>query len=86
MPRLIDLSHPLEHGPLNFPFDGKISVVMHNTIASIGYNMTRISMTTHEGTHLDVPYHFYDDGKTVDQMLLDRFYEVSLAGKEGERP
>jgi kynurenine formamidase len=59
---------------LNFPFDPKISIVAHNTVASIGYNMTQISMATHQGTHLDVPYHFYDDGKTVDQMPLDRFY------------
>jgi arylformamidase len=74
MPTLIDLSHPLEHGQLNFPFDPKISVVVHNTIASIGYNMTEISMATHQGTHLDVPFHFYDDGRTVDQVPLDRFY------------
>ncbi len=74
MPRLIDLSHPLEHGQLNFPFDPKIAVVAHNTVASIGYNITQISMSTHQGTHLDVPYHFYDDGKTVDQMPLERFY------------
>ena len=31
-------------------------------------------MSTHQGTHLDVPFHFYDDGKTLDQMPLDRFY------------
>ncbi len=74
MPRLIDLSQPLEHGQLNFPFDPKIAVVAHNTVASIGYNITQISMSTHQGTHLDVPYHFYDDGKTVDQVPLDRFY------------
>jgi arylformamidase len=72
--RLIDLSHPLQHGQLNFPFDPKISVVVHNTVASIGYNMTQISMATHQGTHLDVPFHFYDDGKTIDQMPLERFY------------
>lgn len=74
MPTLIDLSHPLEHGQLNFPFDPKISVVVHDTVAAIGYNITQISMSTHQGTHLDVPYHFYDDGKTVDQVPLDRFY------------
>lgn len=54
MPRLIDLSHPLEHGQLNFPADPEISVVVHSTVASIGVNMTRISMLTHHGTHLDV--------------------------------
>ena len=74
MVKLIDLSHPLEHGQLNFPLDPKISVVVHNTVATIGYNITQISLSTHQGTHLDVPFHFYDDGKTVDQMPLERFY------------
>ncbi len=71
---LIDLSHPLEHGQFNFPFDPKISVLVHHTVASIGYNMTQISMATHQGTHLDAPYHFYDDGKPIDQMPLEQFY------------
>jgi kynurenine formamidase len=31
-------------------------------------------MSTHQGTHLDAPFHFYDDGKTLDQMSLDQFY------------
>jgi kynurenine formamidase len=74
MAKLIDLSHPLAHGQFNFPFDPKISILSHNTVASIGYNITQITMATHQGTHLDVPFHFYDDGKTVDQMPLDRFY------------
>ncbi len=72
--KLIDLSHPLEHGQLNFPFDPKISVVVHNTVTSIGYNITELSLSTHQGTHLDAPFHFYDDGKTLDQMSLDQFY------------
>ena len=70
----IDLSHPLEDGQLNFPFDPKISIVVHNTIASIGYNISQISMSSHQGTHLDAPFHFYDDGKTLDQMRLEQFY------------
>src|SRR5437867_5410261 len=71
--RLIDLSHPLQHGQPNFPWDPKISIIPHNTISSIGYNITQISMSTHQGTHLDAPFHFYDDGKTIDLMSLDRF-------------
>ncbi len=74
MAKFIDLSFPLEHGQLNFPFDPKISVIVHNTIESIGYNMTQFSMATHHGTHLDAPFHFYDDGKTVDQIPLERFH------------
>jgi len=74
MTRLIDLSHPLEHGQANFPFDPKLSVVTHNTIASIGYNITQISMSTHQGTHLDAPRHFYDEGAAVDEVPLERFF------------
>jgi kynurenine formamidase len=87
---LIDLSHPLEHGQRNFSFDPKISVVTHNTIASIGYNITQISLSTHQGTHLDAPYHFYDDGKTIDQVDLGVFYGpatlVDLAPGKGLAP
>lgn len=71
--KLIDLSHPLEHGQLNFAWDPKISIVPHNSVSSIGYNITQISMSTHQGTHLDAPYHFFDDGKTIDRMRLDQF-------------
>jgi arylformamidase len=71
--RFIDLSHPLEHGQPNFPWDPKISVLPHNTVGSIGYNITQISLSTHQGTHLDAPFHFYDDGRTVDQMDLGKF-------------
>lgn len=74
MARLIDLSHPLEHGQLNFPFDPKISVISHSTPATLGYNMTQVSMASHQGTHLDAPFHFYDDGKTIDLMRLEQFY------------
>jgi kynurenine formamidase len=33
-----------------------------------------VSLSTHQGTHLDVPFHFFDDGKTLDQVDLERFY------------
>jgi kynurenine formamidase len=72
--KLVDLSHPLEHRHLNFPYDPKLSIVVHNTVSSIGYNITQLSMSTHQGTHLDAPFHFYDDGRTLDQMRLDQFY------------
>jgi len=36
-------------------------------------NLTAFSMCAHNGTHVDAPKHFYDDGKTIDQVDLDRF-------------
>jgi arylformamidase len=29
---------------------------------------------THQGTHLDAMYHFFDDGRALDRMPLDWFY------------
>jgi arylformamidase len=33
-----------------------------------GYSIERISCTTHTGTHMDAPYHFLEDGMTVDRI------------------
>ena len=37
------------------------------------YNLSDISMCVHNGTHIDAPYHFINDGKTVERVDLDRF-------------
>ncbi|MBR6555765.1 MAG: cyclase family protein [Clostridia bacterium] len=35
------------------------------------YNLTAFRMCAHNGTHLDAPYHFFKDGKTVEQLPLE---------------
>ena len=37
------------------------------------YNLTEFSMCAHNGTHVDSPYHFINDGKTIDEVSLDSF-------------
>lgn len=36
------------------------------------YNLTAFSMCAHNGTHLDAPRHFYQDGKGIDAMPLEK--------------
>ena len=36
-------------------------------------NLTAFNMCAHNGTHVDAPYHFLNDGKTIDQVSLDKF-------------
>ena len=36
-------------------------------------NLSSFSMCAHNGTHIDAPYHFIRDGKTVDQISLNAF-------------
>lgn len=35
------------------------------------YNLTAFSMCAHNGTHVDAPFHFIRDEKTVDEICLD---------------
>lgn len=37
------------------------------------YNLTAFQMCAHNGTHVDAPFHFLNDGKTVEQMNLESF-------------
>ena len=37
------------------------------------YNLTAFNMCAHNGTHIDAPFHFIKDGKTVDEICLDAF-------------
>ncbi|MBO4972483.1 MAG: cyclase family protein [Clostridia bacterium] len=36
------------------------------------YNLTAFSMCAHNGTHIDAPFHFINDGKTVESLELSR--------------
>ena len=37
------------------------------------YNLTSFSMCAHNGTHIDAPFHFINDGQTVDAIRLESF-------------
>ena len=49
------------------------------------YNLTAFSMCAHNGTHIDAPYHFLGEGKTVEQMGLNTFVgDCYVAQHHGE--
>ena len=47
--------------------------VLSSMEESDSYNLTAFSMCAHNGTHIDAPFHFIRDGKTVDEICLDAF-------------
>lgn len=48
-------------------------------------NLTRFSLCAHNGTHMDAPYHFYKDGKTVDELDLTKVIgEAAVIAFDGE--
>lgn len=36
-------------------------------------NLTAFNMCAHNGTHVDAPFHFMNEGRTIDQVDIDRF-------------
>jgi len=56
-------------------------VPIKETLASIDngdlYNLTAFSMCVHNGTHIDAPYHFINEGETVEKIALSKL--VGLA-------
>ena len=69
---IIDLTHPLVSGHPAYPGDPPLVIEPVATVARDGYNVLRLSMGTHQCTHLDAPRHFFDDGRPVDQLDLSR--------------
>lgn len=45
------------------------------------YNLTEFSMCAHNGTHIDAPYHFLKNGKTVDAMDLTTFVGMAYVAE-----
>lgn len=56
-------------------------------------NLSNISMCVHNGTHVDAPYHFIDDGKKIDEISLDKFigkcyvadFDGEVTGEDAEK-
>ncbi len=48
-------------------------------------NLTVFRMCAHNGTHIDAPYHFYDNKNTIDALDLSRVVgECTVVSHEGE--
>ncbi len=48
------------------------------------YNLTSFSMCAHNGTHIDAPFHFLEDGDTVEQLPLERLVGECYVSAQNE--
>jgi arylformamidase len=76
--RIIDLSHPLSPRTPAFPGDPALAITIFDSAATSSsagerhLNCSHLAMSLHCGTHMDAPFHFFQDRTTIDQVLLDR--------------
>lgn len=75
---VIDLSYPLEPTTPAYPGDLPVEIQVLESTRSTRYdgrrslNNSRLTVGNHNGTHLDSPFHFYEDGKSIDQIGLEQ--------------
>ena len=70
--KIYDISQEL-FGCVVFPGDpAPKREIMSSMEDGANYNLTALSMCAHNGTHVDAPYHFYRDGKTIESVSLSK--------------
>ncbi|HEX4921171.1 MAG TPA: cyclase family protein [Candidatus Bathyarchaeia archaeon] len=83
--RAIDLTHELKNGMPVYPGDPSPTFDHYSTLDKNGVNLTRLTMGSHTGTHLDAPKHFIADGIGIDQIppskLIGEAYVADLSMK-----
>ena len=60
--RVVDLSMALEERSPFYPGDPEPAICAATTIAAEGFNVSRLELGSHSGTHCDPPFHFDPDG------------------------
>lgn len=68
--KIVDLSHPLNRSVQVYPGDPIPDFTIATTIEDEGYNLFNLILGSQTGSHVDAPYHFKDDGQTIDQVDL----------------
>lgn len=82
----IDLSMALTHKMPVFEGDPEVDIVEIHTLEKEGWNLRLLTLTTHIGTHVNVPYHMVATGKRLDTYPLESFMGPAVIYKDGMVP
>ncbi|WP_435063899.1 cyclase family protein [Halobaculum sp. EA56] len=81
----LDLTRRIDVGMQTYPGDPEVAVEPSATMAADGYRVTRLSLSTHAGTHVDAPAHTEPDGATLDEFSVGDFrLDARLVDLPGE--
>jgi arylformamidase len=68
MPRIHDVTVPLAAGMSAYPGDPPCTL---EAVGAGPFRLSRLSMSSHAGTHVDAPLHLLASGAAVDQLPLE---------------
>lgn len=70
---IIDISWPISPNMTAYKDIKIVSFIPTKILEKDNARETKITISTHSGTHIDAPAHFLADGQTIDKILLQRF-------------
>jgi arylformamidase len=71
MPKIHDVSVSLLPGMAAYPGDPPFTIEVVQSLGESPFQLSRMSLATHSGTHVDAPAHFVPGGATVDRLALE---------------
>lgn len=74
MSEIIDLSHPIEMNMPVYPGTNPPEIKEVCSVKTHGFKESQITFYSHIGTHLDVPAHLLQKGKTIDKFECNQFF------------
>jgi len=84
MSQITDVTLPLSPYLPVYPGDPSFeSRATHRIANGDAYNVSRLSLGTHAGTHVDAPFHFEPGGATIDQLPLEVLMGRALVADVG---
>jgi len=69
-----------------YPGDPSPSFESYSTLQKDGVNLTKITMGSHTGTHVDAPRHFIRDGIGIDRIPLNKLIGEAYVADLSKKP
>ena len=82
---IIDISRTLESTLAVWPGDRRFRLKQSLQIAEgASVNLTQLALSAHTGSHVDAPYHFAEDGATLEAIALEPFWGPTQVVRVGK--
>jgi len=85
-PRLRDITRIIEPGMSLYPGDPPVEVEATAKVETDGFTVHRLALGSHTGTHMDAPRHFVAEGRSIDEVPVERFLSSCLVVDAGDAP
>lgn len=72
--KIIDLSHKINNQITVFSETERPEITISSTHEKDGYAQKKISMYSHNSTHIDAPFHILPDSPRLDELPLEAYY------------